>query len=305
MENRPLISVVICTYNRCASLKKTLDSFVEQICDKRFDFEIIVVDNNSEDQTKTSIEAYFSQFNTRLRYIFEQAQGVSYARNRGIRESKGDIIAFTDDDCIVKSDWLCNIADAFTKHDCAAMGGKVIPVFLEDTPRWLKGKFTPLGIARHDYGEILKFYTTDMFMPIGCNLAIRKNTLIEVGLFNTNIGAGTPYWGEDGEIVERMLRNGKKILYLPSAIVYHPLRFENLRREFYYGWYEKYGRTHVKKMNIRNKISMAPIIMKIIAILIITIIKYLRSILTVANNKFYYETRIFYHFGEFKEALFK
>ena len=105
-----MISVIICTFNRCEMLALTLESFTRIETGSDFTWELIVVDNNSTDATKGVV----SEFNTRLpiRYVFESKQGLSRARNCGIAQAQGDIIVFTDDDIIVTNDWLNEITNA-------------------------------------------------------------------------------------------------------------------------------------------------------------------------------------------------
>ena len=104
-----LISIIIATYNRRSHLILTLESLLKQQTDASFEYEVIVVDNNSNDATKTAVESEFSKWNGRLKYFLEPNKGKSYAMNKGINESKGQIIAFTDDDVIVDPRWLLNI----------------------------------------------------------------------------------------------------------------------------------------------------------------------------------------------------
>src|ERR1700733_6053483 len=109
------ITVILCTYNRCMSLARTLDSVATQTLPERADWEILVVDNNSRDQTRKVVDEFCRQYPGRFRYIFEPQQGKSHALNTGIREAQGDILAFVDDDVVVAKGWIHNLTRVF--HD--------------------------------------------------------------------------------------------------------------------------------------------------------------------------------------------
>src|SRR3990170_7260878 len=105
MEKRNFISVIIPTYNRCHDLKNTLNSLLRQRIIDDLDFEIIIVDNNSNDQTSDLVKGYIERFHRELKYFFEPKQGKLFALNHGIDEAHGNILAFTDD-CIIQEDWV-------------------------------------------------------------------------------------------------------------------------------------------------------------------------------------------------------
>src|SRR5262249_43621702 len=109
------ISVVVATYNRCSVLRRALESVVAQH-DRSVPYEVIVVDNNSSDETRQVVESFSSQDAPRVKYIFEAKQGVSYARNAGIAGSSAPVIAFFDDDVCVAPDWIVNIKRTLDEH---------------------------------------------------------------------------------------------------------------------------------------------------------------------------------------------
>ncbi len=206
------ISIIICTYNRCESLKDTLDSFLTQGCDG-CDFEIIVVDNNSTDKTKEVVKNYISIFANKLRYVFEEKQGQSHARNAGIKASRGNIIAFTDDDVIVPQNWIINITQKF-KHDRALMalvGGyisiadkDVIPKMNRDLSECIIGKIPNGG---------------------GFNMAFRKELFAAIGFFDGYLGPGSRgYCADDTDFIYRIKKYNKKLVYAPEIIIFHKIR---------------------------------------------------------------------------------
>ncbi|MFZ0937825.1 MAG: glycosyltransferase family A protein, partial [Candidatus Sulfotelmatobacter sp.] len=123
------ISVVLCTYNRAASLKSTLESFSGLRLPFDLDWELVVVDNNSKDHTPEVIGDFAKTARFSVRYIFEGRQGRSSALNAGISAAKGEIVALTDDDVLLHPEWLLNLKRAFDEFDCAGVGGRIVPVW--------------------------------------------------------------------------------------------------------------------------------------------------------------------------------
>ena len=118
------VSVIVCTYNRSGSLLDTLDSLANMVVSKSVDWEVLVVDNNSTDDTKKITEAFIDRGNHHFRYLLEPVQGLSFARNRGINTSGGRILAFTDDDVLVDKNWLMKIIETIDAPQCGLRRGK-------------------------------------------------------------------------------------------------------------------------------------------------------------------------------------
>ena len=230
------ISVVICTRDRCESLKKTLLSLYQQ--EGGVAFSVIVVDNNSTDKTKQVVEELMSKFTGHLRYVFEASTGISFTRNKGIREAKGEIIAFTDDDCLIDPKWISSIYGCFQKYHCDAMGGKILAIYPEKTPDWVKDNLDILcgPIVYHDHGDETKLYEKSMREFVGANIAFKRSIFDECGYFRTDLGAGRGVMGEDTEYFKRMIQNGKKIYYCGQAVVHHPLVLSRTRLSYIRKW---------------------------------------------------------------------
>ena len=128
------ISVVLCTYNGSDGLGKTLASLRNQSVPEGLSWELILVDNNSTDNTRNILEEFVQNSGLQVHYLFELKQGRAFALNTGIRNARGDIIAFTDDDVILDSQWLSGLADTFSRFDCSAVGGRIIPVWNQPQP---------------------------------------------------------------------------------------------------------------------------------------------------------------------------
>lgn len=236
-------------------------------------FEIIVVDNNSKDNTKETIASYISKFQGGLRYFFEPRQGKSFALNLGIRESRGAILAFTDDDCLVPGDYIARVNQVFQEYgEIDFMGGKILPHWeQENCPSWLAEVLLdnteyelsnerywrriffrgPLAIL--DYGEkpfrvdsTQKLYQSFLFY--GPNMAIKKSALDKIGGF-----AADRVITQDTEICQRLVKSGMKGLYAPNVKVYHRVQTDRLTPEFYCQWYFKRGKFLETNGFIRKK----------------------------------------------------
>ena len=180
-SNNPIkVSVVIPTYNRADFLRQTLAGLVSQQF-PRDHFEVLVIDNNSSDQTR-EVVAEFAEARPAPRYLKESQQGLDYARNRGVAEARGEIVAFGDDDILVPPDWLAQLVVpliADPDRRIGAIGGEVIPVFPDGLPDWVREWHAPLAF-RADLGPLEKKHS-----PMGANLAFPKWVFADLGLFHT------------------------------------------------------------------------------------------------------------------------
>ena len=135
----PAISVVICTYNRAELLANGLQSLCEQTLTMSH-YEVIVVDNNSNDNTRAVTENFCQQY-PNIRYFFETQQGLSHARNRGWREAKADYVAYIDDECKVPSQWLTIAKQIIDRLSPAVFGGPYYGYHNTLPPRWWKESY--------------------------------------------------------------------------------------------------------------------------------------------------------------------
>jgi GT2 family glycosyltransferase len=238
------ISIIVCTYNRSKDLVKILENLSCLNSDGSFDHEIILVDNNSKDDTKEIVGSYILK-NNKIRYVFEPKQGISHARNAGISHAKGEILAFTDDDVIIEKDWLQNIADFAKDHDFDAVGGKVLLSFPPQTPQWMKeGQDVFWGpIPYHYLGETVKLYDHTMNSFVGANMIIKQNVFKEIGGFDPELGPGSKIsmGGEDTAFFSKIQKLNKKIYYNPNIIVHHPVEKNRITLKFIAKWCFSFG----------------------------------------------------------------
>jgi glycosyltransferase involved in cell wall biosynthesis len=169
------ITVILCTYNRSGNLGSTQATFAGSTMPKSVEWEVLVVDNNSTDQKRTVVEGFCRKFPERFRYLSEPQPGKSFALNRGIRETRGDVPAFTDDDVIVVPAWLQNLTVRLQEGHWAGVGGRTLPAEAISPPRWLplegRDSMAPILCAHCDWGDKPRELDRP---PYGVNMAFRK-----------------------------------------------------------------------------------------------------------------------------------
>jgi glucosyl-dolichyl phosphate glucuronosyltransferase len=247
------VSVIVCTYNRAASLGRTLQSLNEMSVTHAEDCELIVVDNNSSDSTKACVEKFKQGSKVPVRYIFESRQGKPHALNTGIQSASGEILLFTDDDVLVDKGWVSNVIKTFNETNAVGVGGKIVPVWPGGKPAWFhtEGPYGLMSaIASYDLGDA-RCELTSRSVPFGANVAFRKEAFERHGYYRTDLGpsAGKDRVGggcEDTEFARRLVRSGEKLVYSPSAIVYHPVEPQRAQKRYFKLWHFEYGKSLIK-----------------------------------------------------------
>ncbi len=250
------ITVIICTFNRCQSLSKALDSVAAQVLSESIEWKVIVVDNNSSDQTRELAEDYSRRYPDRFRYLFEPQQGKSHALNRGIREAEGEVLAFMDDDVTVEPTWLYNLTAPLKNDTWAGVGGRIVPPLNFTPPTWLalEGPYDLGGIlALFDKGREGSELTE---APYGANMAFRKQIFEKYGLFRPDLGPcpGSEIRGEDTEFGRRVLKGGDRLWYEPSAIVHHAVLENRIQKEYFLHFLYDHGRALIREKGRRPTI---------------------------------------------------
>lgn len=216
-SSEPKISVIVPTYNRADAVRKCLDSLLNQTLDAGL-YEIVVVDNNSSDDTELAVNEYMARSEQIIHYVFEPKQGLHFARHAGAKEATSDILAYTDDDAICDPRWLEEFINAFEDEQAGCAGGKILIQWDEEPPCWI---IPYEGVLGHlDYGSKKRTLRINEFVN-GGNICIRRRVLWEVGGFNPDqIGEVLIGDGESGlcrKIHERCI----KMLWIPDAVVWH------------------------------------------------------------------------------------
>lgn len=207
------LSVVICTRNRAGYLPKMLAS-IQKLHYSGIIWELILVDNNSSDDTLSILENFRLNFSVPTQVIHEPKDGLSNARNTGWRAAQGEIVSFTDDDCYPQEDWLTTTVKAFNEYDVAYVGGRVLLFDQDDAPVTIQTSTQPLHFAARAHIESGQI--------IGANFAFRRKLFADIGGFDTRLGAGTRFHsGEDTDLLTRASKSGFEGRYEPSIVVFH------------------------------------------------------------------------------------
>ena len=229
------LSLLIATYNRADRLIETLESVVAQDAPAEL-WECVVVNNNSTDCTAERFAAFAAahpQYN--LRMVEEHNQGLSYARNRGIRESTGEYMAIIDDDERIVPEFISAYISLFdTVPEAVAGGGPIVPVYPAGRPAWMSC-FTERPIANTMYlGDRVREFP-EGHIPGGGNMAIRRSAVKRYGVFDISLGrVGTSLTGgEESDLFERLRLAEAKYYYTPKAVMYHIIPAEKLSRGYF------------------------------------------------------------------------
>ncbi len=228
------LSIVISTYNNATSLVRTIESVACQDADRSL-WECVVVNNASTDDTQSRVEELIKRYdNINLRLVDEPQQGLSQARNRGIAESKGDFIAFIDDDETVNEGFVTAYIDLFLNHGAFAAAGAVKACYDNGRPKWMS-KYTEQMIANPiELGNQIVTITSNI-TPAGGNMAFNREIFNLYGGFDTELGrkGNELLGGEENDIFERIRNLGERVFYAPNAIVYHHIGERKLTREYF------------------------------------------------------------------------
>ena len=305
MEGIPMISVVICTYNRSSSLAKTLESLRQMTVPSELKWELIVVDNNSTDNTRSIITEFARTSRLNVKYVFEPQQGLCYARNAGVANSNGEITAFTDDDVLVAAEWLTGLADTFTEFDCIAVGGKITQVWDGIIkPNWLSGPYLRLSngpIPCFEHGDEAKLISLPL---LGANMAFRKSAFQKYGLFRTDMDVGSlgPQLGGDFEFALRLLRAGESIAYSPRALVFHPAEQERITKAYFLRFYYNLGRAEIQ-LGLQGWPSGAVLYLGIPHWVFRALFKKFTTwLFALGAKRFFYKAQLYRLMGQMREA---
>lgn len=226
------ISFIICTYNREKYIYECLSRLAKNT--ERTGCEIVLVNNNSTDDTAAECERFVTDYKPKnYRYVVETQQGLSFARNRGIAEAKGEWLVFLDDDAMVEPDYIANLQKHLCEHpEAGAFGGKIEPFFEDGEPEWYS-KWSMGFVSAIDRGSEVHVFPANKF-PIGANMGIKREVIEKVGLFNTELGrtGNNLLAGEEKDLFNRICEAGYEILYFPNIGVKHCIPGKRTTYEF-------------------------------------------------------------------------
>ena len=234
-------TVLICTYNRADRLAETLDSLRNQEAAPGA-WDVLVVDNNSSDDTAAIVESRIRSFPVPLRYLFERQQGKSYALNAGLTRISTDVVLFTDDDVLLTPGWVRIAMDVLQRNpDIDYVGGPVRPIWGASPPSWFPATNNNLWgtVAVLDYGPAPFEFESRCRIPIGANMGVRRSLIDQAGGFTTALDrSGGALLGQgQAEFFYRTRRLGARGEYIPEMVVDHHVPASRLTRRYFRRWW--------------------------------------------------------------------
>jgi glucosyl-dolichyl phosphate glucuronosyltransferase len=236
------LNVIVPTYNRAASLRKTLASLAQAALPADFEVVVTIVNNNSTDETAQTVEEMRAAFaGKKLEYLFEEKQGRSYALNTGIKSADGDLLTTVDDDVRVAENWFVEIEKVFRArwNEIDFAGGKMLPEWEDGAkiPAWIE----PLKdgvLSWRDYGDEEWTYGPETPMLTGGHAIFKRSVFDEIGPFAEGVGAaGKNLMScEDDILYDKLLTAGKRGVYFPQLVVYHFMPGYRVSKSYYRQW---------------------------------------------------------------------
>jgi hypothetical protein len=220
-----IVTVAICTWNRCVSLARTLDGLAQQQIPRDTELDVLVVNNNCTDATNQTVDAFGGTL--RVRRIFEATPGLSHARNAAVAGAAGDYILWIDDDVLVQPGWLGAYRTAMDEHpDAAVFGGPIEPQFEGTPPAWLLEvlPYVANAYASRALGDQAQaFDVTVGRIPFGANYGVRTSVQRQY-TYDATLGRrpqNVHGVGEETAVVSAILRAGQSGWWIPGARVHH------------------------------------------------------------------------------------
>jgi glucosyl-dolichyl phosphate glucuronosyltransferase len=220
VTNKPLFSVIVCTYNHAELLENCLQSLIDQNLDKKL-YEVIVVNNNSTDKTQEIAES-FCEKEPNFIVVKEINQGLSYARNRGWKEAKGEYVAYIDDDAKASFDWLKVAFDLISTLTPTplCLGGPILPFYATPKPSWFKDEY-----EIRSWGQNSRWLSQGESFS-GSNMIWKKEVFITFGGFPTDRGVqgNRLSFGEETYLFNKIWHDRKNsdiFYYTTNLVVFH------------------------------------------------------------------------------------
>jgi len=281
-----IYSVIIPTYNRSSSLLRLLTS-LENISFPRNRWEIVVVDNNSTDDTRIKVKEYWKVNDINISYVYEKRLSFTVARRTGAEHARGDILVYIDDDVSVGKEWLKSIEEGFLNNNIGMVGGPIKPKYEEKPPKWVT-EMNGIWLSLFDLGNHIQ----DVERIPGPNLSIKKKVLDELGGFPPDtigvesegkseviekIYVGPGDWG----LCQKVRSAGYRIIYHPKAIVYHHIPPIRLTREWWKSRFRGEGSCLVIYEQYEKKFGRIMIFLKIMY----SLLEFLKSLIILSITK--------------------
>ncbi len=259
-EIKPKLSVLICTYNRCAILAECLDSLTRQTASPN-DFEVLVINNNSPDQTQQVAESFLGKV-PNLRVLIEPQQGLSYARNRAYEEAQAEWVLYLDDDALASENLVERALWTIEHHDYKMFGGVALPWYKYPKPHWYKNKY--VATNELPYKTVSKIHGNQF--AIGCIMVIYKPTLAKYGGFDVRLGmtGDKIAYNEEVELQKRFRAEGIAIAHDPELFIQHLVAPYKLSVDWFFKSAFALGRDNVNSKNV-NKHPLNLLLISLVA----------------------------------------
>ena len=251
-------SIIFCTYNREKYIYKALESIASQDY-PRYRCEIVLINNNSTDSTEELCRIFREKHpDISFTYCVEKQQGLSYARNRAIRESRGQLLVFVDDDATVFPYYYLDAYDDFFGRYPAELvaGGPIIPYYEVTPPKWIS-HYTEVLLTAYLYkGEKVIPFKHGRF-PGGGNACYRAEVFEKFGLFNVELGRKgySLFSAEEKDFFSRLFADKKKVWYVPRAGIYHYIPDQKLTEAHFRKLTYSIGVSeHIRTTSVSNKL---------------------------------------------------
>ncbi len=298
-------SVIVCSYNRAQLLVKTLEALRRQSIPAGLTWEVIVVDNNSRDDTRQVVERAAASW-PELRYEFEPKQGLSHARNRGVRCARGKTILFTDDDVLPEPDWVEQALAGLERFQADACGGYIAPIWEEPPPAWPTSRFHGFLAIRMEENRSYEMGASSQ-TPFGANMAMRRGVFDRVGLFDTSRGrvGDVLASGEDGEIFDRILGSGARVVFLHDARVHHRIEAFRLHKRYFRRWCMQTSRNLVQNRGLPGERTLFGIPYYVFPQFVRAVVRALTARLAGPPDQAFFKEILVWHFIGLMQGLYR
>jgi len=250
-------SIIIPTFNRAGLLRKAIESVQGLEIPEGWSGELLVIDNNSTDETPAVVREFDEGAPIRARYVKETTQGLNHGRNRGLREARYEHLIYLDDDMLVDPGWLVAYAGVQAELAPDAVVGPVEPMFEVDPPEWMTERMIESVTSAYSRkgDEVMVLPAERAHELPGCNFAVRRTVALDSGGFHPSLDrCGTGMLaGGDWEFGERLARSGRKVVYAPGCRIRHLISRNKISRDGLRARWEGSGATGRAMMQLRGE----------------------------------------------------
>lgn len=258
---KPTLSIVICTYNNADSLAITLQQLSAQIVTPH-DVEIILVNNNSSDNSADLCSAVAKTIQLPFYYVFESRQGLSHARNTGVAKAQGEYILFTDDDAELPNNWLSAYLSKIAEHQPDSLYSSIHVLWDKPQPWWYQNEYRACFVELN-YGDSLLTIQDIHHEFFGKNFCVKKQHILAQGGFDPALGrvGSKLIAGEETLLYRSLIKANRKVIYFPDAPVGHRLK----PKEYTEAHIEKlfidgaYSSMHIARISAKKTLAGRPL----------------------------------------------